>query len=126
MNLSRRHFLLLATGLLAGCGITQREPDYTVVMRRHAAFEPASLFIPAGSIVAWQNRSDTVHTVTADAAKAQRPDRVALPEGVAPFDSGDIFAGERWAYTFDVPGTYVYFCRYHELDEMLGIITVSS
>jgi plastocyanin len=126
MRFSRREFLILSAGLLAACGTTGREPDYTVVMKRPAVFEPASLSIPAGSIVAWQNRSENIHTVTADPAKAMLPERVVLPAGVSPFDSGDIFAGERWVYTFEVPGTYVYFCRYHELDEMIGIITVTA
>ena len=65
-----------------------------------------------------------MRTITADPAKAQRPKRVLLPSDASPFDSGDVFSGERWAYTFDVPGTYIYFCRYHEQDEMIGAITV--
>jgi plastocyanin len=114
----------LLSGMLAGCRGTRREPDYTVVISRGVTFEPATLTIPVGSIVAWHHMAQRVHTVTADPAKAQMPERVTLPEGASPFDSGDLFSGQRWVHTFDVAGTYIYFCRYHELDEMIGVITV--
>ncbi|MBC8171667.1 MAG: hypothetical protein H7X77_08335, partial [Anaerolineae bacterium] len=116
MRLSRREFLYVCGagigGLLTGCRSVNPEPDYTVVIGTAATFNPAALTIPAGSMVAWHNQADHIHTVTADPAKAQKPERVILPSGVAPFDSGDLFSGERWVYTFDVPGTYIYFCRY--------------
>lgn len=130
MTVNRREFLYLlgvgVSGLLVGCGTANREPDYTVVIGTAPVFEPASLTIPMGAMVAWYNQAARVHTITADPAKAQLPDRVRLPAGASPFDSGDLFSGERWAYTFDVPGIYVYFCRYHELDEMIGSIIVTA
>jgi plastocyanin len=126
MSLTRRKFLYLFGGILTGCGLTNREPDYTVIIRPERTFEPASLTIPRGSIVAWHNRSEHVHTITTDLQKAQTPERISVPPDSLPFDSGDLFSGERWVYTFDVPGTYVYFCRYHELEEMLGAITVTT
>lgn len=126
MRLTRREFLYLLGGVLAACGVTNREPDYTIVIRRDGTFEPSSLTMPRGSMVAWHNRGDSVHTITADPDKAQMPERVVLPSNAVPFDSGDLFSGERWVYTFDVPGAYVYFCRYHELEEMFGSITVIS
>jgi plastocyanin len=125
MMFSRRQFLyVLGGGVLAACGAMNRKPDYTVVIRSDATFDPSGLIVSVGSMVAWHNRADQVHTVTADPAKAQMPERVILPLGGAPFDSGDLFSGERWVYTFDVPGTYIYFCRYFELEEMIGEITV--
>lgn len=129
MTLSRRKFLCvlgIGTGsLLIGCSPNNREPDFTVVIDNGAVFEPASLVVPLGSMVAWHNRADHIHTVTADPVKAQMPERILLPGGASPFDSGNLFSGDRWTYTFDVAGTYIYFCRYHELDEMLGTITVT-
>jgi plastocyanin len=124
MSLTRRKFLYIFGGVLSGCGLTNREPDYTVIIRPERTFEPASLSVPRGSIVAWHNQTDHVHTITTDPQKAQMPERISQPPDTSPFDSGDVFSGERWAYTFDVPGTYVYFCRYHELEEMFGAITV--
>jgi plastocyanin len=70
--------------------------------------------------------AERVHTITADPAKAQMPERILLPEGATPFDSGDLFSGQRWVHTFDTAGTYTYFCRYHEMEEMVGVITVTA
>jgi len=114
----------IPAGVLTACSALNREPDYTVIIDRSRTFQPASLVIYAGSMVAWHNRSAHVHTVTADPSKARRPERVLLPDEAEPFDSGDLHAGQRWVYTFDIPGTYTYFSRYHESEESLGIITV--
>jgi len=124
MKPSRRQFLLLLAGVLAGCSPAGTEPDFTVRIEQSMKFEPASLIIPRGSLVAWHNRADSIHTVTADPGKAQRPERVLLPSGVQAFDSGDLFPGDRWVYSFETPGDYVYFCRYHETEEMLAMIRV--
>lgn len=51
---------------------------------------------------------------------------VALPEGVAPWDSGELTGGQTWSRTFDVPGTYRYFCGPHEGRGMIGTITVTD
>jgi plastocyanin len=128
--INRRQFFSLFSGALVGvlasCSGPRREPDYTITIRRDLAFEPAALTIPIGSMVAWHHMAENVHTITADPAKAQMPERIELPEGAQPFDSGDLFAGQRWVHTFDVAGSYTYFCRYHEMDEMLGVITVTA
>lgn len=124
--LTRREFLIVLSGALAGCAALGAEPDYTVVIGFHPSFEPGSLNIPRGAMVAWHNMGDRVHTITADPSKSLRPERVLLPSGVTPFDSGDLYAGERWVYTFDTPGTYVYFCRYDEDLGMMGTVTVSE
>lgn len=125
MKLTRREFLYVIGGaLVAACSGANREPDYTIVIERAKQFNPAALVIPVGSIVAWHNMAATVHTVTADPSKAQMPERVSLPADAASFDSGDLFSGERWVYRFEMPGTYIYFCRYHEMEEMIGTITV--
>lgn len=123
---TRRRFLYVLAGTLAACRTPSREPDYTITIRRNKAFEPATLTIPAGSLVAWHHLADSVHTVTADPAKAQMPERMVIPEGAEPFDSGDLYSGQRWVHLFDQPGVYTYFCRYHEMDEMLGVITVTG
>jgi plastocyanin len=124
--LTRRRFFVLLGGVLTACSAASREPDYTVVIRHDVTFQPGALTIPLGSIVAWHHLAESVHTITADPAKAQMPERVLLPEGAQPFDSGDLFSGQRWVHTFDVAGTYIYFCRYHEMQEMMGVITVTA
>jgi plastocyanin len=124
MSLNRRQFLLFVGGLLAGCGTVQREPDYTVVIEWDNTFYPANLVVPRGSIVAWHNRANHVHTVTADPAKAQSSDQVLLAAGAEAFDSGNIYPGQRWVHTFDVGGDYIYFSQYGQSIEMFGAVSV--
>lgn len=88
-------------------------------------FLPDTLRIAAGETVEWRNGSKLGHTVTADPAKAANADHVRLPEGAEPFDSGDLLAEDTYRRTFDVPGTYTYFCVPHEMAGMVGTIVVT-
>lgn len=47
-----------------------------------------------------------------------------LPQGAEPWDSGFVKPGASFTMTFDVPGTYRYFCVLHENVDMLGVIEV--
>jgi plastocyanin len=89
-------------------------------------FEPAELTIPKGTTVTWQHVSGSTHTATADPSRVSDPANVALPEGIEPWDSGNLTGGQTWSYTFDVPGTYRYFCAPHEGRGMVGTITVTE
>lgn len=129
MNMVLHRFALFLIGMvvlgsLVGCGAAGSEPDYTIEMERPYRFTPASLTIPFGSTVAWHNGSDYGHTITTDPTLAVVPEQVILPSSVTPWESGDIYSGERWLYTFTQPGTYTYFCRHHQAEGMLGTITV--
>jgi len=57
--------------------------------------------------VIWVNNDDKPHTITSDTGE---------------FDSGPIGPGEQWMWTFIHPGTYDYYCSYHE--EMTGTIEI--
>ncbi len=87
-------------------------------------FAPESVTIAPGETVVWKNTSVLVHTVTADPAKAGDPAHVRLPAGVEPFDSGKLKPGESFRRTFEVAGTYRYFCIPHEGAEMVGRVVV--
>jgi plastocyanin len=63
-----------------------------------AAFSPTPLDVLPGETVLWSNVSVRRHTVTSDA-------------GV--FASGDLFAGNRFAWTFATVGAYPYHCTVH-------------
>jgi plastocyanin len=67
-----------------------------------------------------------VHTVTADPEEATVEKSVHLPDGAAPFDSGDLDRGETFTYTFETPGTYRYFCIPHEGAKMFGTVVVEE
>jgi plastocyanin len=112
--------------LLAGCDVPSvlrkgSDGRYTVEISGRNRFEPSTLVIPAGATVVWSNKSTLPHTATCDPA-AVPP--ASLPEGAAPWDSGDILPGRLWARRFDQPGSYVYVCRYHGSGGMIGTITV--
>lgn len=71
-------------------------------------FEPAAVTINAGQSVTWSNADGVPHTSTA-------LNRLW----------GDVLTtGDTFAYTFDNPGTYAYFCEIHPA--MVGTITVTA
>jgi plastocyanin len=89
-------------------------------------FEPASLTVAKGTTVTWRNGSQMLHTVTDDPSKASNKADAALPSGAEAWDSGGINAGQTFTHTFDVPGTYKYFCIPHESAGMTGTIIVTG
>ncbi|HLU48158.1 MAG TPA: plastocyanin/azurin family copper-binding protein, partial [Planctomycetota bacterium] len=97
-----------------------------VRMTNGREFDPKVITIRVGETIRWENPSQDVHTVTADPALAIFPEDVLLPEGVEPFDSGEIKPGGTWERTFDVPGRYRYFCIPHEQAGMTGEIIVEE
>lgn len=124
MMLTRRNFLIVLGGLLAGCGLSGEEPDHTVVIRRDGTFEPASLTIPVGARVAWHNRGDHAQAITTDPAHNLLLQPLQNPINAPALDSGSIYPGERWMHIFSTPGQYVYSSRYAASAELLGAITV--
>jgi plastocyanin len=102
----------------------QPRPAAVVEMSDRLVYEPATLRIQPGQTVTWRNTTQLVHTVTADPARAIVPAHASVPRGAATFDSGDIPPGGEFTHTFEVPGTYRYFCVPHELASMIGTIEV--
>ena len=63
------------------------------------SFGPDEITVAAGTTVTWVNDEDAVpHTATSE-------------DGV--WDSGTLQPGDSFSFTFDVPGTYPYFCAIH-------------
>lgn len=120
--------ICVATPVLAGCEILAARDDerYTVDINENRRFEPASLTIPVGSTVIWDNKTETRHGVTTDASELEGAEEIVLPIGVWPFSSGDLFAGETWSLTFTVPGSYVYVCPFHHEHGMIGSVVVEE
>ena len=87
-------------------------------------YRPDSIIILAGQTVEWRNGGAVSHSVTDDPARADNPDDAARPAGTPPFNSGSIMPGGSYRHTFDTPGKYRYFCLSHEIDHMIGEITV--
>jgi plastocyanin len=129
MTTNRRAF----TQGLAGLGITAVTPAMAQANTVEVAMKqsPKMLFVPAvaniksGDTVHWTNAYSTTHSVTFDPSMAATPTNVALPDGVAPFDSGNIEEDGSFSHTFTVKGTYKYVCKYHEAMGMVGTVIVS-
>lgn len=100
--------------------------EAAVRMTNSLKYVPEEVTIQAGQTVVWTNTSSMFHTVTNDPALAQDRSHAQLPEGAQPFNSGNIAPGDVFQHTFEVPGTYVYFCIPHEAMGMVGKIMVQK
>lgn len=119
---------IAAVPFLAACTVLDARDDdrYTVEMTDRARYEPSGITVPVGATIVWRNMDENPHTVTTDPDALGDPNRVRLPDGAEPWDSGEILTGERWEHTFTVPGTYVYACQYHQDHGMVGTVTVED
>ena len=97
-----------------------------VVEMNELKYVPATLRIKVGDTVTWRNTDRVTHTVTDDPTKARNKASARLPEGVQPWDAGNITRGQTWSRRFDVPGEYSYFCIPHELAGMVATIVVEE
>ena len=87
-------------------------------------YQPNSITIRSGQTVEWKNAGLVGHSVTDDPARASKPEDVTLPATAKPFNSGIVMPGGSFRHTFLVAGKYRYFCLSHEIDNMIGEITV--
>ncbi|HEX9014329.1 MAG TPA: plastocyanin/azurin family copper-binding protein [Anaerolineaceae bacterium] len=135
--LSRRDVLrLLGLGLLAapaaglaGCTTARENRQYVIKIQvgdRQSTFSPAEISVPRGSTITWQNIATYPQTVTCDPSKAGKFPDVSLPAGAQPFDSGELYPGQTWSYTFNVPGSYLYFSRYTPIPSVVGTVRVEA
>ncbi|MHB0977188.1 MAG: cupredoxin domain-containing protein [Candidatus Aquicultorales bacterium] len=112
--------------LAGGCGFFERDSgddpgsDRTTTTRSkeptksakvdisNFEFKPADVTIEKGGEVTWTNQDSVEHSVKADDGS---------------FDSKRFGNGKSFSRTFDVPGTYTYYCEPHPF--MRGKVTVS-
>ena len=97
----------------------------TVQLTDTLKFDPETVTVARGTTVTWRNTSQLVHTVTDDPSKAANAADAQLPGGAPAWDSGNLNAGQTFTHTFDVPGTYKYFCQPHETAGMVGTVVVT-
>jgi len=111
-----------------GSPAAAREPTGAtrVTMTNRLTYEAEAVRVRVGETVTWENTSDLIHTVTGDPSRAADEGSVSLPDGAAPFDSGNLQPGETFSHTFRVPGEYVYFCVPHEAAGMVGRVIVEG
>ncbi len=114
---------IAVTPLLTGCP-TNESHVVTVIMNPQSVFAPSGLTIPKGTTVIWKNSDSSPHTTTCDPTKVRNASSIHLPTGAMPWDSGELYVGETFTRTFDVPGTYIYLSVPDEGQGMIGTITV--
>ena len=73
-------------------------------------FQPATLSVKAGTTVTWVHTGQVTHNI--------------LSLQLADLRSPDLRPGDKYSYTFKTPGTYTYYCSYH--DGMSATITVTD
>lgn len=139
--MDRRRFLVTAgtaaTAGLGGClsGFTGGSGDYDVGMAP-ASFDPPEVTVEVGDEVLWKNTTSRTHTVTAyengipddgaffatGAYQSEDAARRAWSENLG----GGLSAGDTYGHTFDVAGTFQYFCIPHEQGGMRGTVVVEE
>ncbi len=81
-------------------GATGEAVETDEVALKGNSFQPSEIKVKVGSTVTWTNQDEVTHTVTSQ------------EEGL--FDSGDLTQDDTFQFTFEEPGTYEYYCRYHQ------------
>ncbi len=111
-------FTAITLVALAGAGqVAQAAPSQQggdTVQMVDNQFQPQTMTVPVGTTVTWTNVGNSAHTATSDT-------------GV--FDTGTVNPGQSGSFTFDQPGTYPYFCRFHGAPSgggMVGTIIVEA
>lgn len=141
-RLSRRNFVRAAllggavSGTSAGTASAQQGTQHTIDMTDQLVFDPDDITIAPGDTIVWENVGQVGHSVTAyedaippeaeyfasggfeDEATARSSYAVGDPE------SGDIVEDATYQHTFEVEGTYEYFCIPHESVGMVGAVEV--
>jgi len=73
------------------------------------AYQMANMQVRAGTTVTWTNQDNVPHSIT-------------FKNGMK--DSGLLYQGQSFSYTFNTPGTYQYYCSVHPY--MVATVTVVS
>lgn len=80
-------------------GAAPRAAEAKTVNMKGFKFDPQTITVNVGDTITWQNGDQTTHTATADDGS---------------FNTGDVAAGASSnAVTFNTPGTFAYYCKYH-------------
>lgn len=109
---------------------------YTIEMNDDNVFSPDEMTVAPGDTVVWENVGTADHTVTAygddipeeatyfasGGFDAEEAARRSYARGNP--DAGAIPGGESYERTFEVEGTYEYFCVPHEGLGMTGVVEV--
>lgn len=88
----------------------QQDAPFTGVTHmnmQHFAYQMTNIQVRVGTTVTWTNQDSAPHSVT-------------FKNGM--MDSGLLYQGQSFSYTFNKPGTYQYYCSVHPY--MVATVTV--
>jgi plastocyanin len=113
MSLMQQSLRAFAVGMAVACAVyaavaVAAPPAETRVTIDNFTFKPETITIPKGTKLEWENDDDIPHTVVETKGK---------------FLSPALDTEDKYAFTFDVPGTYEYFCSLHP--HMKGKVVVT-
>jgi plastocyanin len=113
MSLFQQSLRAFAAGVAVCCAVyaavaVAAPPPETRVMIDNFTFTPQTITIPKGTKLEWENDDDIPHTVVETQGK---------------FLSPALDTEDKYAFTFDLPGTYEYFCSLHP--HMKGKVVVT-
>jgi plastocyanin len=89
------------------------------------AFKAPAIKVRVGTTVTWHFKGNVSHTVTSvpGTGPIQPTTTSGTPAPAFHFDSGGRTKGMTFAFTFDKPGTYNYFCNIHHVMEGTVVVT---
>ena len=124
----------LAVGISQGLGAGPLTVASVMRFLDGPSLTDTSVTVATGSTVTWTNLdSNNPHTVTIPAAGAGEPNMPPFspPSGGSTYDgstlinSGPLFGGQSFSVTFTKPGTYTYYCLFHDdTENMIGTVVV--
>lgn len=97
--------------MVPGADVTINVDDIAFIDPDGGRNENATVTIQVGQTVGWENNDDVAHTVTSGEGVGGS-DGDGLPAGAEAFDM-PLGIGDEITITFDVAGTYTYFCEIH-------------
>lgn len=90
--------ILLAAAITRAATDSKQSAKETRIEIKDFSFQPKLVTVPVGARVVWVNKDEEPHTIVST-------DKTFLSKAL---DTDDTFA-----FTFDKPGTYEYFCSVH-------------
>jgi plastocyanin len=112
MALLQQSLRAFAAGVAVTCvvyaAVAAAPPPESKVTIDNFTFTPEVITIPKGTKLEWENNDDIPHTVVETQGK---------------FHSPALDTEDKYAFTFNVPGTYEYFCGLHP--HMKGKVVVT-
>jgi plastocyanin len=114
MSLLQQSLRAFAAGMAVTCAVyavhavAAPSPVESRVTIDNFTFKPETITIHKGTKIEWENEDDIPHTIVETQGK---------------FNSPALDTDDKYAFTFDVPGTYEYFCGLHP--HMKGKVVVT-